>query len=41
MNKVNFLPNQMVRARCFRGEATASATTSYVKSATSGGIQDL
>ncbi len=31
-NKITFLPNQMVRAKSFRGEATAAATTAYLKS---------
>ena len=35
-NKIAFLPNQMVRVRSFRGEATAAATTSYART---GGMQ--
>ena len=31
-NKVTFLPNQMVKVRCFRGEITASVTNAYSKS---------
>jgi hypothetical protein len=29
VNKFTFMPNQLVRARNFRGEATAAATTGY------------
>ena len=37
-NNITFLPNQMVRVRSFRGEATAAATTSYARA---GGMQDM